>query len=130
MKRNSKVDHIYINSISESSIFQIGDGKHATPNIDALAVQKEGAVYQTDAFPLSQYPIFSRPFPEIVDVPGVYARFIHHNRSIHVRSLDFEGVAGSSIVQIGSLGEVDARAKTKHIRIIQEKVSNTSNSEA
>ncbi|GAA0491540.1 hypothetical protein GCM10008986_17110 [Salinibacillus aidingensis] len=120
MKRNAKVQHMYINSTAYASSIQIGDAIKADPYIRALAVQKEGAFFDTGDFPFSDFPFFSRPFPEIREDVSIQQHRHHKNRDIHVHSIDIEGITGSSIMQVGSLKEIDAKARLKHFRILAD----------
>jgi spore germination protein PE len=120
MKRTSKVGNIYINASSYSSIVQIGDANYADPYIRAIAVQQEGAIFDTESFPFTDYQIFSKPFIELTNEIDIDQRHIHHNRNINVRSIDIEGTTGSAIVQVGNLRHIDAKARIKHIRILRD----------
>ncbi|SEU03857.1 spore germination protein PE [Salinibacillus kushneri] len=120
MKRNAKVQHIYINSNAYGSVIQIGDAVKADPYIRAIAVQKEGAFFDTNDFPFSAFPLYTRPFPEIKEESSIPQQHHHRDRNIHVHSFDIEGVTGSSIVQVGSLKDIDAKARLKHFRILAD----------
>ncbi|WP_194841342.1 spore germination protein GerPE [Salinibacillus xinjiangensis] len=119
-RRNSKVSHVYVNSVAYGSVFQIGDAVKADPYLRAIAVQKEGAFFDANDFPFASFPMFTTPFPKIVSTLPVDQQHIHHDPNIHVHSFDIEGMTGASIVQIGSLKEIDAKARIKHFRIVRD----------
>ncbi|MBB6452997.1 spore germination protein PE [Salirhabdus euzebyi] len=118
MIRNSNVTNIYINACSYSSIIQLGDAVRADPYLRAIAVQREGAFFDAEDFPYEEYSIFTRPFTEMESIVPLSQAHIHHEPKINVHAIDMEGVSGSSIVQVGSLKDIDAKSRIKHIRIL------------
>lgn len=120
MPRTTKVKQIRINSISRSSIFQIGDAKEIEPNADILAVQKEGGVSSDKGFELEQYPIFRTTLQTISDPEIVVGDHCHHYPNISVNTIDITGASSSAIVQLGSNKKIDSLARQKHIRILKD----------
>ncbi|MBM7571494.1 spore germination protein GerPE [Aquibacillus albus] len=118
-KRTSYTKNIKIHSVTISSIFEIGDSSHFTPEANVLAVQKEGGV-ESDVFPFEKYDIFDRKYTHYPIKRIVNQHVHHHKKNIHVNNVDILGVSTSSLAQIGSLNHIDANARIKHIRILEE----------
>ncbi|TCT16693.1 uncharacterized protein DUF2772 [Melghiribacillus thermohalophilus] len=125
MIRNSVVRKMKVNENSFSSIINIGDTVYAEPYIRAIAIQKEGAFFLPDSFPFENYPIFSRPFPEMTGKRDLSQSHFNHHPDILVDGIRIIGASGSSIIHIGKLENIDARARVKHIRILERDISNT-----
>ncbi|WP_157801841.1 spore germination protein GerPE [Gracilibacillus salitolerans] len=119
MPRTTKVKQIRINSVSRSSLFQIGDAKEIEPHADILAVQKEGGVSSDKGFELDQYPIFRTTLQTIPDPEVVVGEHCHHHKNISVTTIDITGISSSAIVQLGSNKKIDSLARQKHIRILK-----------
>jgi spore germination protein PE len=120
MRRQSKVKGIYINNVGGSSIFQVGDGKVADPYLRAIAVQKEGPVFFNDPFTFQEFELFYRPFIQFAETLPVNQSHIHKHSTIHVNHVILQTLSGAAIAQVGNLKEIDAKARIKHIRILQE----------
>lgn len=120
-KRTANVGAIDINAISRSSIFDIGDVTVSSQQLNAIAVQKEGAIFSDEGFLFSDYPLFERKrIPHHLEPINVKQRHKHHQPTIHVNKVDILGVSASSIIQVGSLEDINAEARVKHIRILRE----------
>lgn len=120
MNRNSVVNKLRINDIFLSSVLNIGDTVHAEPYLKAIAVQQEGAYFLPHSYSFEQYPIFTRPFPYLAGEPEINQAHIHHDDNIQVDAIRIIGASGSSIIHIGTLENLDARARVKHIRILRD----------
>lgn len=123
MKRTSVVDHLEINSLSDSSILEIGDAHRANPTSKAIALQKEGPTFQGNLI-YSDYPIFKRTPNYPSTQPRTIKRTIHHDPMIHLHQANMIAVTLSSIVQVGQLKHLHADARVKHFRIIYRRVNN------
>ncbi|MGN8644633.1 spore germination protein GerPE [Gracilibacillus sp. HCP3S3_G5_2] len=109
---------IRINSIADSSVFQIGDAKEVEPNADILAVQKEGGISSDKGFELDQYPIFHTTIQTVSDPEVVNGDHYHYRNNITVSTIDITALSTSSITQLGNNKNVYAFSRTKHIRIL------------
>ncbi|MFD1017796.1 spore germination protein GerPE [Thalassobacillus hwangdonensis] len=111
---------IKVTSVTTGSTFAIGDTAQADPYSRVLAVQKEGADFTEDEFKFEDYPIFTRQLKrEIVALPKSDCH-IHHNPYIQVDTIRVFGVSTASVMQVGSLGSIDAESRTKHIRFLRD----------
>jgi spore germination protein PE len=116
LSRFSKVNHIKINSVSISSVTQIGDSRMINGFSRALAVQREAEIFLENEGNFSNYPVFSEPIPlPPIDEPLDYQR-INLVPCIRVSNIDITGVSTSSVVHIGSSDHVYMEARIKHIR--------------
>lgn len=124
-KRTSRVGTYNINDVIFGSIFEIGDAVEATLRSKAIAIQKEGAYFTDEGFEFSQYPIFSEDIPLPDTMLTINQTRIHRDPYIDVASVRILAVSASSIIQVGNIKNIDAEARIKHIRILQEEMNNT-----
>ncbi|KGP90771.1 spore gernimation protein PE [Pontibacillus chungwhensis BH030062] len=120
-KRTSCVNQVKINSLTLSSIFEIGDAEEATPRSRALAVQKEGALFSDRDFPFSDFPIYSAELPGFDRQLMIDQTRVPCDPYIHVDSVHIEGVSSASVFQIGNLDHIESEVRIKHFRILKEK---------
>ena len=110
-----------INSVVDSSIFNIGDTVHFNPKFKGIAVQREtnvwNDVYDTD---FEDYSIFTRKAKWIENEIPVNTVNFHHDESIQIGNVSITGVSQSSTVQFGGLKNINAESRLKHIRILQD----------
>ncbi len=125
MQRISVVDLIYVNSVSFSSILEIGDSKKITPVSQALAVQREVPLFFTNEGDFSQYPLFSRELPKVKVTETVNMEIFNQNPVIKVDSIKVNGVSSAAVMQIGSTGTIHTESKVKHIRKLLDDKSKT-----
>ncbi|UOQ46890.1 spore germination protein GerPE [Gracilibacillus caseinilyticus] len=116
----TRVKQLKMESLSYSSIFQIGDAKKIEPKADVLAVQKEGGISSDKGFELDQYPIFNTEVYPIQDPEIVTGEHCHYHSNISVSTIFINGVSSSSVVQLGSNKHINALSKIKHIRILKD----------
>jgi spore germination protein PE len=114
--RTSVVPHAFVNSLSFSSIFEIGDSHKINTNSVAIAVQREYPLFIENEADFKNYRIFSEIIPTPVIDERVYSTFIHENPLIKVNSISVTGASNSSVIQIGSSTTIKAEARVKHIR--------------
>ncbi|WP_037985566.1 spore germination protein GerPE [Thalassobacillus devorans] len=119
-KRLVTLDNIKVSDVVYGSSFVIGDSWRATPFARVLAVQKEGAWFEEGRYKYEDYPIFTRQFKRLPSTDTVEDIHYHHNPTINVESVRINGVSTSSMIQVGSLGILEAESRVKHFRIIQD----------
>ncbi|SDJ87848.1 spore germination protein GerPE [Sediminibacillus albus] len=123
-KRKVHLNSIYLNSISYSSIFEIGDTESCHPVTKAIAVQQEDLKFQEEAFDFADFDIFSRKADRLASAFSVKQENIHHSARINVGQISIIGASSSSVVQIGSLANLHSEARIKHIRVLKEEQDN------
>jgi spore germination protein PE len=128
--RTSSVDSIQINSVSLSSIVEVGDTSIIQSFSRALAIQREQELFFGNEGNFSAYSIFSEklPFNPITEPLSLQ---IDNQASpvIKVKNINLIGVSSSSIVQIGSSRMIQMETRIKHIRhLMDDKDSNHSKS--
>jgi spore germination protein PE len=114
--RTSVVPNIYINSLSFSTVFEIGDATKINTNSIAIAVQREYPLFLENEADFSLYRVFSENIPSPIIDEVVHSTFIHENPIIKVGSLNVTGASNASVIQIGSTSQITAEARVKHIR--------------
>jgi spore germination protein PE len=113
--RRSYVGVVRVVSVGLSSIVKVGDTGELKPSAKIFAVQRQVPVFQTAEGDLSHFPTFSREIP----LPVPNTRWVMHTQNeaeIEVGQINIIGVSASSIVHIGSVENVKAESRTKHIR--------------
>lgn len=120
-KRTSHVNQVNINSLTLSSIFEIGDAEEATPRSRALAVQKEGALFTDQDFPFSDFPIYAAELPRFDRQLVINQTRVPCDPYIHVDSVHIQGISSASVFQIGNLDHIETDTRIKHFRILKEK---------
>ncbi|WP_453990536.1 spore germination protein GerPE [Bacillus nitroreducens] len=125
MKRISVVDFIKVNSLSFSSILEIGDSMKIKPISSALAVQREVPLFFTNEGDFSQFPIFSRDLPKVEVTESINMRIFNQNPIIKVNSIRIDGVSSAGVMQIGSTETIHTESKVKHIRKLLDQQSKT-----
>lgn len=104
-------------SISDSSIYTIGDTHEVLPRNRVIAVQKEGPPLQED-INFEDFPLFQRRanFPSFR--PNVRKKTVHHDPNIYVQQSAIIAVNTSSILHIGNLNHLSAESRIKHFRLL------------
>lgn len=119
-KRTVKTGKVRVNSLTYSSIFDIGDANTFKPETKALAVQREEGVPSDEGFEFENYDIFEQELPTPPEMALVNQQTYQHNPNITVKNVDITGISTSSLFQIGSIKTIDTMARIKHIRIIND----------
>jgi spore germination protein PE len=116
LSRISQVQKINITSLSNSSIFQIGDSQCVNAISRALAVQREAEIFFGHEGDFSQYPIFSESIP----LPPIKEDFSFQKTDIvpriKVSHIRITGLSSASIAHIGNSDCVYMESRVKHIR--------------
>ena len=120
MIRTTKVNLFRVNSVSFSSILEIGDATYCYPKTNIIAVQKEGGVESDEGFEFDKYSLFKRSTPPYPPKPNVQKRTYNHKKSLHVDAINITGVTSSAVVQLGNVKNVRSEARIKHIRILED----------
>lgn len=129
LQRITCVDHIKIDAVSFSSIFQIGDSEQIQALSRALAVQREAEIFFDNEGNFASYPIFSEtiPFQPTVEENVVFSTH-NLNPVLKVRNIDIMGASSSSVVHLGNSRNIAMEARVKHIRQLLPRM-NMSNGE-
>ena len=120
MIRTTKVNLFRVNSVSFSSILEIGDATHCRPKTNIIAVQKEGGVESDEGYEFDNYSLFRRPKTPFPQKPNVQKKTYNHKKTLHVDAINITGVTSSAVVQLGNLKNVLSEARIKHIRILED----------
>ncbi|QOR67494.1 spore germination protein GerPE [Cytobacillus suaedae] len=118
LKRLSKVNSIYVNSVGLGSVVQIGDSTNLRPFSRALAVQREKQIFFGAEGRFEEYPVFTKPLRQ----PYFYERvnMIQNNvkPTIKVNNIKVTAISASGIVHVGSTENISSESRVKHIRQI------------
>ncbi|WP_110929046.1 spore germination protein GerPE [Bacillus massiliglaciei] len=118
-RRLSKVKSIEVQTLSFSSLLQIGDMSYIDGVSYALADQRKESTFlgQEGHF---DYPVFRRPPIFLPLDEPVSISFENPSPVIQVNSVDIIGISSSSVVGVGNAGDVRMISRIKHIREIPE----------
>jgi spore germination protein PE len=116
LQRTACVDRIKVDSVSYSSILQIGDSQLIEAFSRALAVQREAEVFFTKEGNFAAYPIFSEEIPFNPVSESLSFSIENVNPVIKVGTIDIMGASSSSIVHLGNSCQISMEARVKHIR--------------
>jgi len=114
--RTSIVDTLKLNTLSFSSIVEIGDSIYIQGFSRALAVQREKDIFFGNEGNFNVFPAFSKnPRFEAIDENfSMYQEQL--NPIIKVNSIDIIGVSAASIIHIGSSKHISMESKVAHLR--------------
>ncbi|MBS8263007.1 spore germination protein GerPE [Mesobacillus boroniphilus] len=116
LQRITCVDHIKIDSVSFSSIFQIGDSEQIQAFSRALAVQREAEIFFDKEGNFDVYPVFSEGIPFQPTDECIVTSTQNLNPVLKVRNIDIMGASSSSVVHLGNSRNISMEARVKHIR--------------
>ncbi|MFC7392678.1 spore germination protein GerPE [Scopulibacillus cellulosilyticus] len=115
--RTSVVDTLKINTISLSSILEVGDSKRVTPVGKVFAIQREYPIYPKNDPILNQHHyIFDVPLLEANIYEPVHTNVINEDPFIKVNHIKITGVSTASVIDVGSTDYVYTEARVKNIR--------------
>jgi spore germination protein PE len=116
LQRIACVDHIKVDAVSFSSIFQIGDSERICGFSMALAVQREAEIFYTNEGNFAVYPIFSEAIPFEPVNESINCTIQNINPVLKVRNIDILGTSSSSVIHLGNSRHISMEARVKHIR--------------
>ena len=126
LQRIACVDHIKIDSVSFSSIFQIGDSEQIQVVSRALAVQREAEIFFDNEGNFNAFSVYSEAIPfQPADEDNVVFSTHNINPVLKVRNIDILGASSSSVVHLGNTGNISAEARVKHIRQLLPRKNNS-----
>lgn len=114
--RTSIVDTLKLNTLSFSSIVEIGDSSYIQGFSRALAVQREKDLFFGNEGNFSAFPAFSKNprFQAIDENFSMYQEHLHP--IIKVKSVNIVGASAASIIHIGSSNHISMESKIVHLR--------------
>ncbi|MBM7702637.1 spore germination protein GerPE [Metabacillus iocasae] len=115
LTRTSFVNNITIDSLSSSSITQVGDSTNLILLTRALAVRREYPLFYGREGNFDDYAVFKEDIPVLPITPIAITTY-NEVPAIRVNYIDIIGVGFSSVVHIGSTCNVYAESRIKHIR--------------
>jgi spore germination protein PE len=116
MKRISVVHHIKILSVTRASQAIFGDAVMIKAKSQALAVQRQIAVFFEGEGNFENYPFFTKKIPKSVTDERITMNFEQQAPTINVRSVYIIGVADSSTMQVGSTCFIETESRIKQFR--------------
>ncbi|MCA1039455.1 spore germination protein GerPE [Bacillus infantis] len=116
LQRTAIVNKLNVDTVSFSSIIQVGDSEYIQGFSRALAVQREAEIFFGNEGRYSDYPIFTEPLP-LPALEDALQMYVHQSKpAIKVDSIDIIGISASSMLHIGNSGQVSMESRVKHIR--------------
>lgn len=124
-KRLSSIQNIKMTELGTSSIFEIGDSHLITPRSEAIAVQRERAIFLVNEFNFNDFSIFSVPIIQPDVEEEMETTINNEHPKIQVGDIEIFSVTSSSVVHLGSSDLLYADSRIKHIRhLLREKNNN------
>lgn len=116
LQRTSIVNYLKVDTVSFSSILEIGDSTFTQGISRAIAVQREAEFFLGNEADFKSYSTFSDPIPltPITEKLPMYTQQL--NPIIRVQNIDVIGISASSILQIGSSKHISMESRIDHIR--------------
>ncbi|TCP31594.1 spore germination protein PE [Scopulibacillus darangshiensis] len=114
--RPSLVHDIHIDSVTLSSVLEIGDSRRLTPSSKVFAVQREYPFYDSRKAVLQNHLFFVPLLKANIYEPVQTTIVNEPNSSIKVDHLRIIAVSNASVVEIGSTGDIYCEARTKNVR--------------
>lgn len=116
LQRTSVVNHIKVETISFSSILEIGDSTFTQGFSRAIAVQREAEAFFGYEAEFKSYSAFQIPIPFSPITENISMHSQQLNPITKVQNIDVIGVSTSSILQVGSSKHISMEARIDHIR--------------
>lgn len=123
LQRTSVVDLINVNTVSFSSIVEIGDATYHQAVSRALAVQRQRELFYGSEGAYEDYDVFREPIPLIPIIENVACHFENIKPIIKVHHINITGISSSSLLQIGNCRHIYTEARIKHVRQIEESIA-------
>ncbi|MFP3720269.1 spore germination protein GerPE [Niallia circulans] len=120
LQRTSVVDLITINTVSFSSIVEIGDATYHQSASRALAVQRQKEFFYGSETEYEDYSVFTEPIPLLPIIENVTCHFENRKPIIKVNHINIIGISSASLLQVGNCRHLYAEARIKHIRQIEQ----------
>lgn len=114
--RLSVVGTLNINTVSNTTVLEIGDSEDIAPINYTLAVQREKAIFWENEFDFSDYTIFSRAFPQPVANEPITITRIQECPQINVHHIRVFILLFSAVTHIGSSERLNSETRIKHVR--------------
>jgi spore germination protein PE len=114
--RNTTLGSLYVNSVSSSSIVQLGDNDFSTLSNKVLAVQRAIPNFEDDEFRFASYRIYFLPKLTLQPCVAVAFQSCSSLPNIQVGTVYLLGVTASSNLRVGCGGPLIAESRIKDIR--------------
>ncbi|MBW7474235.1 spore germination protein GerPE [Paenibacillus oenotherae] len=118
--RTSELGALIVNSISGSSIIQLGDRKEVAAKLLGLAVQREVPHTEGGDVYFESYAIFDRPLPSLIESPAednsVVIRKQNFAPCIRVGGIKVLAMSGTALMLIGLGSTATAESRISNIR--------------
>ncbi|WP_102271872.1 spore germination protein GerPE [Cytobacillus massiliigabonensis] len=116
LQRTSVVNYLKVDTVSFSSILEIGDSTFTQGFSRAIAVQREAEAFFGNEADFTSYSAFQIPIPFSPITENISMHSQQLKPIIKVQNIDVIGVSSSSILQIGSSKHISMEARVDHIR--------------
>lgn len=124
-KRTSSVQNVKLTTLSTGTIFEIGDSKEITPVSQAIAIQRERAIFHVNELHFQDFFVFSMPIPQPIADQSVEMIRVNESPYIQVGYIDLFSISSSAVVHLGSSETLQADSRIKHIRHLFERKEQT-----
>jgi spore germination protein PE len=114
--RCTTLGYLSLNIVSSSGVVQLGDNTNTDLTARVLAVARAVTDFYDDEFRFASYSIFFRPNLTLQPCIDVTFQSCSPVQGIQVDSVDFIGVAASSLLRVGCGGPLQAKSRIMDIR--------------
>ena len=123
LQRTSVVDLININTVSFSSIVEIGDATYHQALSRALAVQRQKELFYGSEGVYEDYSVFTEPIPLLPIIENITCHFENRKPIIKVNHINIIGISSAALLQVGNCRHLYAESRIKHIRQIEQSIA-------
>ncbi|USK56606.1 spore germination protein GerPE [Cytobacillus solani] len=116
LQRTSVVNYLKVETLSFSSILEIGDSTYTQGFSRAIAIQREAEAFFGYEADFKSYSTFTDPIPIPPITETISINTLQLNPIIKVQKIDVIGVSSSSILQIGNAKHISMESRVDHIR--------------
>jgi spore germination protein PE len=120
--RNTTLLRLFVNTVSNSGIVQLGDVNETSQRSKALAIQRAIANYEEDEFHFASYELYYLPKKTLQPCVPVNFQSCSPLPNINIGFVRAVGVSASSILRVGCGGPLRAESRIKHIRQFNNRV--------
>ncbi len=121
LQRTSIVEQLHLDSVSFSSVIELGDSSYIQGFSRALAIQREEDIFFGNEGDFNRFPVFSIPF-SFLPVEENFTMFTTQlHPIIKVKTIEVMGTSSAAVIHIGSSNHILMESRVKHIRQLRPK---------
>lgn len=118
--RTSVIHDLFINSLSNSSIVQMGDSYKLLPVSRVLAIQREKQLFYSNELNFYDYEIFQQQLPITPFIKKIKQKPMNKHPYIKVNKMKVLAISTASIIHIGNCEQIQLDVRVKNIRHLNQ----------